>query len=62
MRKLRFSLIVFFVFLYGQVFAQLAEPVKWSFSQKKVADDEVLLIFKANVEAKIISQGKEFKD
>jgi thiol:disulfide interchange protein len=52
MRKLKFILSVFSILTYGQIFGQLSEPVKWSFSQKKVSDDEVLLIFKADVEAK----------
>jgi thiol:disulfide interchange protein len=52
MRKLRFLLFVFSIFVMGQLTAQLTEPVKWSFSQKKVSDNEVLLIFKAKIDVR----------
>ena len=62
MHKLRFTLIVLSIFLYGQMSAQLAEPVKWNFSQKKVSEDEVLLIFNANVEPKWHLYTQFFED
>ncbi len=46
------QIIVFFLFIFSSLslFAQMQEPVKWSFSQKQISDNEVLLQFKANVE------------
>lgn len=35
-----------------QLFAQITEPVKWEFSQKKISDNEIELIFKAKIDAK----------
>ncbi|MDF1550180.1 MAG: cytochrome c biogenesis protein CcdA, partial [Bacteroidales bacterium] len=50
----RHKLFLLFVsfFIFQQLSAQIAEPVKWSFSQQKISDDEVLLVFNANVEQK----------
>jgi len=62
MRKLRFILIALSIFAYVQMSAQLAEPVKWSFSQKKITEDEVLLVFKANVEPKWHLYTQFFED
>ncbi len=62
MRKLRFLLFVFSIFVMGQLSAQMFEPVKWTFSQKKVSQDEVLLIFKANIEPHWHLYGQYFED
>ncbi len=42
--------------------AQILEPVKWTYSTKKISDDEVQLIFKAKIEDKWYMYSQFFPD
>ena len=44
------KLILFFTALTLVSIAQIFDPVKWDFSQKKLSENEIELSFKANVE------------
>lgn len=50
---IRFALlIVLSVFSFSLLFAQIQNPVKWSFSSKKISDSESEIILKAKIEKK----------
>ena len=49
MRKLlTLSTLIFF---FSNVFGQIFDPVKWSFSSKQVSDNEFNLMYTANIES-----------
>lgn len=62
MKKNKILFLLTLLFISGQVMAQMAEPVKWSFSQKKISEDEVELIFKAKIEPKWYLYTQFFED
>lgn len=43
-------LIAFLIFAVSGVFAQVADPVKWSVGYKKLSDSEAVVFLKANIE------------
>lgn len=52
MKKLSLTLAMFFAVMFPMVsFAQIYEPVKWSFSSESLGNNEFNVIFKAEIEA-----------
>src|ERR1700741_411721 len=50
MRKIARLFSVFTILISSSLFGQLKQYVTWTFSQNKLANDEVELIFKAKIE------------
>lgn len=44
------TISLFFLFFSSQLFAQILTPVKWTFSSKKISDNEAELYMKASIE------------
>lgn len=49
--KKRNLLVILSLFFALAIFAQIENPVQWSFEQKKVSEEEAELIFKANIDS-----------
>ncbi len=50
MNKLRFSLIIGFLWAMAPIFGQILEPVKWSFSLNKLSDTKIEVIADATID------------
>jgi len=59
---LRFSVLITLLSFYFQVFSQIFEPVKWSFTHERVSDDEAVLIFKAKIDKTWHLYGTQIPD
>jgi len=49
-KQIYLTFLILFFFVQSNIFSQIHQPVKWSFSSKRVSDDEAVLTFRAKID------------